>query len=233
MIIITKIKSQIRLFSIKIKSRVIRTIFAESSEYSTEWIVDKTAFREVCSVFWISTEKYRTLREFFVFKSRLDSTESRLNDEFDQLSSSSHSLSLFDALLKISSTSRKKFHRRSISLQSISLNYAIIFENQRTVKYLQSIQHSQRIITLSDESSVSTKQSAAKSSQAKEKIRETREETADEKISRMNRIIKTNLQKMLNVTVIANIAVAVATISQAALSSAATATIDVKNRQKC
>jgi hypothetical protein len=101
------------------------------------------------------------------------------------------------------------------------------------VKYLQSIQHSQRIITLSDESSVSTKQSAAKSSQAKEKIRETREETADEKISRMNRIIKTNLQKMLNVTVIANIAVAVATISQAALSSAATATIDVKNRQKC
>jgi flagellin-specific chaperone FliS len=59
--------------------------------------------------------------------------------------------------------------------------------------------------------------SASQSSQLKEKIRETRKKTANEKISRMNRIIKTTLQKMLNVTMIANLAVVVAAISQTIL----------------
>ncbi len=241
-IIITKIKSQIRLFSIKIKSRIIRVVFVESSEYFSEWIVNKAAFREACSVFWISTEKYRTFREFFVFKSRLDSAKSELNDDFDQLSSSSQSLFLIDALLKILSALRKKFHRRSISLQKILLNYAIILENRHTVEYSQSIQHSQKtktsisarkqeITTLSDDSSAMTK-STAKSSRTKKKFRETREETADEEISRMNRIIKTNLQKMLNVIVIADIAAAATTISQTASSSSEQTVSITKNRQE-
>jgi hypothetical protein len=138
-IIITKIKSQIRLLSIKIKFRIIRVVCVESFENFSKWVVNKTAFRETCSVFWISTKKYRTSKEFFVFKSRLDSTKSKLNDEFNQLSSSSHFLFLLKIFFKIFSTFKKKFHRRSIFLQSIFLNYALILKNQRIVKYLQSI----------------------------------------------------------------------------------------------
>jgi hypothetical protein len=175
----TKIKSQIWLLSIKIKSRVIWAVFVEFSEYFSKWVVNKTAFREACNVFWISTEKYRTFKEFFVFKSRLDSTKSKLNDDFDHLSSSSQSFFLIDAFLKILSAFRKKFYRKSISLQNIFLNYAIILEDRYTVKYSQSIQHSQtaktsisarkqEITTSSDESSEVTK-SAAKSSCTREK----------------------------------------------------------------
>ncbi len=153
-----------------------------------------------------------------------DSAESELNDDFDQLSSSSQFFSLIDALFKILSALRKKFHRRSISLQSISLNYAIILENRHTVEYSQSIQHSQKtknsisarkqeITTLSDDLSVMTKLTA-KTSRTKEKFREIREETTNEKISRMNRIINTNLQEMLNVTMTADIAAVAAKISQ-------------------
>ncbi len=227
-IIITKIKSQIWLFSIKIKFRVTRATFVELFEYSSKWVVDKTAFREACSVFKVSTKEYRTFTEFFVFKSRIDSIESRLNDEFDQLSSSSQSFFLLDAFLKILSTLKKRFHRRSISLQSISLNYALILENQCVVKYLQSIQQSQRIITLFVDSSVSAL-SAANFARTKRKVRETREERANEKTSRMNRIIKTNLQKMLNVTMIADIAIVVATISQTASQVIAAATASITN----
>jgi hypothetical protein len=98
-----------------------------------------------------------------------------------------------------------------MSLQSISLNYAKLVESEeRNVKY-STITRNQETITSSDESSV-----AAKASQSKEKVREIRKKTTNEKISRMNRIIKTNLQKMLNVIVIANIAAATAAISQAA-----------------
>jgi flagellin-specific chaperone FliS len=151
-----------------------------------------------------------------------------LNDEFDQLSSSSQSFFLLDALLKVLSTFKKRFHRRSISLQSISLNYALISENQHAVKYLQSIQQFQKIITLFDDSSVSAL-SAANFARTKRKVKETREETTNEKISRMNRIIKTNLRKMLNVTMIANIAVVVATISQTTSQVIAAATVSVTN----
>ncbi len=115
-IIITKIKSQIRSLSVKIKSRVIRVVSVESFEYLSEWVVNKTTFREACSEFWVSIEKYRTFREFFVFKSRLDSTESKLNDDSDQLSSSSQSSFLLKTLLKIFAAFKKKFHRRFISL---------------------------------------------------------------------------------------------------------------------
>jgi flagellin-specific chaperone FliS len=54
----------------------------------------------------------------------------------------------------------------------------------------------------------------AKTSRTKEKFREIREETTNEKISRMNRIINTNLQEMLNVTMTADIAAVAAKISQ-------------------
>jgi phospholipase/lecithinase/hemolysin len=74
--------------------------------------------------------------------------------------------------------------------------------------------------------------STAKSSRTKKKFRETREETADEEISRMNRIIKTNLQKMLNVIVIADIAAAATTISQTASSSSEQTVSITKNRQE-
>ncbi len=180
-----------------------------------------------------------------MFKSRLDSTESRLNDDFDQLSSSSQFSTLLEALLKIFSALKKKFHRRSISLQSISLNYAIILENRHTVKYSQSIQQLQRektsisartqlsqkqeITTSSNESSIITK-----SSQRKNKARDIREETTNEEILKMNRIIKTDLQEMFNVIVIADIAAVIAAISHAAsqsFESTATSQI-VKTRQK-
>jgi hypothetical protein len=120
------------------------------------------------------------------------------------LFSSSQFSFLLETLFKISFASKKKLLRRSISLQSISLSYAkIVGIEQRNVKYSETT-------TSSDESSVT-----AKASQFKEKVRETREETANEKISRMNRIIKTDLQKMLNVIMIANIAAIAAAISQA------------------
>jgi hypothetical protein len=126
---------------------------------------------------------------------------------------------LLETLFKIFFAFKKKFLRRSISLQSISLNYAKIVEiEQRNVKYSE-ITQDQETITSSDESFVT-----AKASSFKEKVREVHEKTTDEKISRMNRIIKTNLQKMLNVIVIAKIAAAVATISQTTLSSSTVAT---------
>jgi hypothetical protein len=75
--------------------------------------------------------------------------------------------------------------------------------------YSKITRQSQRTITSFNDSS-----KTATFFKTKEKIREIREETADEKISRMNRIIKTNLQKMFNVIVVANIAAAAAAISQ-------------------
>jgi hypothetical protein len=76
--------------------------------------------------------------------------------------------------------------------------------------------------------------SAAKSSRTRKKFREIREKTTNEKISRMNRITKTDLQEMLNVIVIADIAVVATAISHAASQSfGQTATSQVvKNRQK-
>jgi hypothetical protein len=71
-----------------------------------------------------------------------------------------------------------------------------------------------------------------KSSQSKEKVRETREETANEKISRMNRIIKTDLQKMLNVIVIASIAAAATAISQTTASSSTSTAFSDDYRQQ-
>jgi hypothetical protein len=113
------------------------------------------------------------------------------------------------------------------------------------VKYSQSIQQLQRektsisartqlsqkqeITTSSNESSIITK-----SSQRKNKARDIREETTNEEILKMNRIIKTDLQEMFNVIVIADIAAVIAAISHAAsqsFESTATSQI-VKTRQK-
>jgi hypothetical protein len=114
-----------------------------------------------------------------------------------------------------------------MSLQSISLNYAKLVESEeRNVKY-STITRDQGTITSSDESSVT-----AKASQSKEKVREIRKKTANEKISRMNRIIKTNLQEMLNVIVIADIAAATAAISQTASQSSASTFSIIENRQE-
>jgi hypothetical protein len=113
------------------------------------------------------------------------------------------------------------------------------------VKYSQSIQHLQKektsisartqlsqkqeITTSSNESSIITK-SSAKFFRTKEKFRKIREKTANEKISRMNRITKTDLQEMLNVVVIADIAAVAAAISQAAHQSfASTSTAQIAN----
>ncbi len=214
------VKSQTKTKStIKIKSRITRATFVELSKYSSEWAINKIVFRKTCSDFWIAIEKYRTSRKFCVFKSRYIQIESVLNDDSNQLSSSSQFSFLLETLFKIFFAFKKKFLRRSISLQSISLNYAKIVEiEQRNVKYSE-ITQDQETITSSDESFVT-----AKASSFKEKVREVHEKTTDEKISRMNRIIKTNLQKMLNVIVIAKIAAAVATISQTTLSSSTVAT---------
>jgi hypothetical protein len=75
---------------------------------------------------------------------------------------------------------------------------------------------------------------AAKSSRTREKFREIKKKTTNEKISRMNRIIKTDLQEMLNVIVIADIAAIATEIFHAASQSfeqTATSQI-VKNRQE-
>jgi hypothetical protein len=146
------------------------------------------------------------------------------NDDSNQLSSSSQSSFLFKTLLKISSAFKKKLLRRSISLQSISLNYAKIVEiEQHNVKYSK-ITQDRETITSFDELS-----ETAKASQFKEKVREVRENTADEKISRMNRIIKIDLQKMLNVVVIASIAATAAAISQTSLQNFVVAATSSKN----
>jgi hypothetical protein len=77
----------------------------------------------------------------------------------------------------MSSVSKKKFHRRSISLQSISLFY-----KEKKLKLKESsriIQKSKRTTTTSlNDSSISAS------------LSKIREETVDEEISRMNRIIK-------------------------------------------
>jgi hypothetical protein len=135
-----------------------------------------------------------------------------LNDDSNQLFSSSQFSFLLETLFKILSAFKKKLLRKSISLQSISLNYAKIVEiEQHNVKYSE-ITQDRETITSSDESFKTTK-----ASQSKEKIREISEKTVDEKISRMKRIIKIDLQKMLNVIVIASIAAAAAAICQTSL----------------
>jgi Na+/phosphate symporter len=106
-------------------------------------------------------------------------------------------------------------------LQNILLSYEqkkleILEEHLTTIQelfqmiYSEIARQSQRTITSLNDSS-----KTATFFKTKEKIREIRKETADEKISRMNRITKTNLQKMLNVIVVASIAAAAAAISQA------------------
>jgi hypothetical protein len=105
-------------------------------------------------------------------------------------------------------------------LQDISLSY-----EQKELEILEKHSTSQEIITSFTDSSI------LNSAQEKEKFRETREKTTDEKISRMNRITKTDLQKMFNVIVIADIAAAAATISQAAAQSLSSSFAIVNNRQ--
>jgi hypothetical protein len=106
----------------------------------------------------------------------------------------------------MSSISKKKFHKRSIFLQSILLSYKE--KESETRKNSRLIQKSERTTTTSlNDSSVSANSSKV------------REETVDEEISRMNQIIKQNLQKMLNVIVIADIVVVAAVISQSFVSS--------------
>jgi hypothetical protein len=106
-------------------------------------------------------------------------------------------------------------------LQSISLSYEqkkleILEELFTTIQessqmiYSEITRQSQRTTTSLNDSS-----KTATFFKTKRKIKKIREETADEKISRMNRIIKTNLQKMFNVIVAASIAAAAAAISQA------------------
>jgi hypothetical protein len=86
---------------------------------------------------------------------------------------------------------------------------------------------SQRTTTSSNDSS-----KTATFFKTKEKIRKIREGTADEKIFRMNRIIKTNLQKMLNVTMIASIVAIATTISQTIFSNVAAAASSKDYRQQ-
>jgi hypothetical protein len=105
-------------------------------------------------------------------------------------------------------------------LQDISLSY-----EQKELEILEKHSTSQGTTTSFTDSSI------LNSAQEKGKFRETREKTADEEISRMNRITKTDLQKMLNVTVIAGIAAAAATISQAAAQSLSSSLAVVNNRQ--
>jgi hypothetical protein len=139
----------------------------------------------------MTIEDFRNSKKFTVFKSRNIQVES-LNDDSDQLFSSSSSSS---------QVSKKKFHKRSISLQSISLSYKEKEAETRESRRI--IQESKRTTTTSlNDSSVSASSSRV------------REETVDEEISRMNRIIKQNLQKMFNVIVIVDIAVVATIISQ-------------------
>jgi hypothetical protein len=110
-IIIIKIKPTVLILSKK--SRITRATSTKSSSYSFEWAVDKIVFRETCNHFWVIIENFRNSKKFTVFKSRNIQVES-LNDDSDQLFSSS-SFS--------SQASKKKFHKRSVSLQNISLSY--------------------------------------------------------------------------------------------------------------
>jgi hypothetical protein len=149
----------------------------------------------------VTIETFRNFKKFIVFKSRNVQAES-LNDDFDQLFSSSFSSSL----VKISSISKKKFHRRFISLQSILLSYKEKELESRESSRI--VQKSERTTTTSfNDSSISASSSRV------------REETVDEKISRMNQITKVDLQEMLNVIVIASIVVVAAIISQFSASS--------------
>jgi hypothetical protein len=154
----------------------------------------------------VTIEVFRNFKEFTVFKSRNVQVEP-LNDDFDQLFSSSSSSSL----VKVPSASKKKFHRRFIFLQSISLSYKGKESEARESPRL--IQESERTTT----TSLNDSSTQEESSKAKGNFRETREETADEEISRMDRIIKQDLQEMLNVAVAAGIAAAAAVISSQAL----------------
>ncbi len=169
-IIIIQIKSTTSILVKKLK--ITRATSTESSSYSSEWAVDKIVFRKTCSHFWMIIENFRNSKKFTVFKTR-NIQAKLLNDDFDQLFSSSSSSSL----IKMSSVSKKKFHRRSISLQSISLFY-----KEKKLKLKESsriIQKSKRTTTTSlNDSSISAS------------LSKIREETVDEEISRMNRIIK-------------------------------------------
>jgi arsenate reductase-like glutaredoxin family protein len=131
-----------------------------------------------------------------------------LNDDSDQLFSSS-SFS--------SQTSKKKFHKRSVSLQSISLSYRKKESKHKKISRI--IQTSKRTTTTSLNDSSTTQEKLFK---AKKKFRKTREKTTDEKILKMNRIIKQDLQKMLNVAIAANIATATAIISSQVSTSSET-----------
>jgi hypothetical protein len=129
-----------------------------------------------------------------------------VNENSNQLFSSSFSFS--------SQALKKKFHRRSVFLQSISLSYKEKESEHKKISRI--IQTSKRTTTTSLNDSLTTQK---KSFKAKKKFRKTREEITNEKILKTNQITKQDLQKMLNVTIAANIVVVATIISQSSASS--------------
>jgi hypothetical protein len=113
------------------------------------------------------------------------------------------SSSFFFSFFTISSALKKKFHKRFIFLQSISLSYKEK-ESKIKKKIQKKIQKSEKTMTTSfNNSSVSTTTDLSK----------IRKKTTNEEISRMNQIIKQNLQKILNVVIATNIATTTTIIS--------------------
>jgi hypothetical protein len=108
-------------------------------------------------------------------------------------------------------------------LQDISLSY-----EQKKLEILD--EHSTIQETTTSFIDLST-ESFSQASQ-KRKFREIRKETTNEKILRMNRIIKTNLQEMFNVIVIASIAAVAIAISQTTIQSSASTVAIVNNRSR-
>ncbi len=149
----------------------------------------------------MATEVFRNSKEFTVFKPRNVQAEP-LDDDSDQLSPPPPS----PPLAKVPPAPKKKFHRRSISLQSIPLSYKGKEPEARESPRL--IQEPERTTTTPPNDPPTQEES----SKAKGNSRETREETADEEIPRMDRITKQDLQEMLNVAVAAGIAAAAAAI---------------------
>ncbi len=118
-------------------------------------------------------------------------------------------MSSFFSLIHVSLISKKKFHKRSISLQSISFSYKEKkLELRKSSRIIQKLKKT--IKTSFNDSSISANLSRI------------RKETIDEKILRMNWLIKANLQDMLNMIVIAGIAAVATIISQVAFASSET-----------
>ena len=114
-------------------TKKIRTSIKKTSEFSNNWIVDKTEFKNFFSEFWTKTEKYRQLNQFHNFASKNEKITTSLDSSvIFEIQKNRNSEFFFSSFFRKSTAKSKKINENfsRVSFETITKeikNFLIIF----------------------------------------------------------------------------------------------------------